>query len=67
MFTIANQSFINIRSETDLQNAKNRRKFEFRRHGLRISLKAFLGHHLDKGPLKMKMLLILLENYKIRD
>ena len=38
MFTIANQSIINIRSDTDLQNAKNVRKFEFRGHGLRISL-----------------------------
>ena len=33
------QSIINIRSDTDLQNAKNVRKFEFRGHGLRIHLK----------------------------
>ena len=39
MFTIAKQSIINIRSVTDLQNAKNVRKFEFRGHGLRITLK----------------------------
>ena len=38
MFTIAKQSIINIRSNTDLQNAKNVRKFEFRVHGLRITL-----------------------------
>ena len=37
MFTIANQLIINIRSDTDLQNAKNVGKFEFRGHGLRIS------------------------------
>ena len=32
MFTIANESLINIRSDTDLQNAKNARKFEFREY-----------------------------------
>ena len=39
MFIIAKQSIINIRSDTDLQNAKNLRQFEFRGHGLRITLK----------------------------
>ena len=39
MFTITNQSIINIRSETDVQNAKNVRKFEFRGHGLHSHLK----------------------------
>ena len=39
MFTIANQSIIDIQSDTDLQNAKNVKKFEFRGHGLRIHLK----------------------------
>ena len=40
MFTIANQSIINIRfdTDTDQQNAKNVRKFEFRGHGFRITL-----------------------------
>ena len=38
MFTIANQSIINIPSDTDLQNAKNVRIFEFSGHGLLISL-----------------------------
>ena len=42
MFTIAKQSIINIKSETDLQIAKNINKFEFRGHGLRIHLNDFL-------------------------
>ena len=33
IITTANQSIINIRSDTDLQNAKNVRKIEFRGHG----------------------------------
>ena len=49
MFTIANQSIINIRSDTDLQNAKNERKFEFRGHGLRITLNS----HDDLKPTKI--------------
>ena len=43
MFTIANQSIINIRSDTDLQNAKNLRKFEYRGHGQRIHLNTNFG------------------------
>ena len=41
MFIIAKQSIINIRSDTDLQNAKNLRKFEFRGYALRITLNVF--------------------------
>ena len=47
----ANQSIINIRSETDLQSPKNVRKFEFSGHGLRINLKAaFLNEHRKTAP-----------------
>ena len=52
MFTITKKSIINIRSDTDIQNAKNIRKFEFRRHGLRITLKRFRPRKVKKTPSK---------------
>ena len=52
MYSIAKQSFINIRSEnTDLQNAKNVRRFEFRGYGLRISLKGKKGRKINHAKL----------------
>ena len=35
-FTTASQSIINVRSKTDLQNANNVRKIEFRGHNRRF-------------------------------
>ena len=46
MFTIANQSKINIRSDTDLLNAKNVKKFEF---------------HVQTMPAEFKFLYIFLK------
>ena len=37
MFMIAHSSNIKIRSDPDLKNAKNVKKFEFRGHDLRIN------------------------------
>ena len=47
MFTISNQSIINIRSDTDLQSAKIVSKFEFRGYGLRITLKRVLTQNIQ--------------------
>ena len=49
MFTIAKQSIINIRFDTDLQIVKNVRKFEFRGHGLRITFKVYYWLQLGQS------------------
>ena len=54
MFIIEKQSIINIRSDTNLQNAKNVRKFKFRGHGLRITLKPKFLQLYFKSPILNK-------------